>query len=215
VQLDRVQQPGVEVLPAHLGAAAHVHVSVSRGRSRLLERGLDPVGDEREAGSVLEADRLARVVGEHEDRMLERRLVAPPAPPGLVPRAGAAAEHPAAHDRGARVRDRLAQDLVVGVRLAAVPAVHLAEARQADGPLVELLAARAERLVGPGVGSRDIAVEGGRDVEGQLAHRFLSKSSSVPIPLDRRSSFASSMVLAGSTIEGRRAAEATAFATSK
>ena len=42
--------------------------------SRLLERRLDSVGDERERRVALEHERLARMMGKHEHRVVERRI---------------------------------------------------------------------------------------------------------------------------------------------
>ena len=55
---------------------------------------------------------------EHEDRRVIRRVVAPPAFPGLVPRPSAAAEHLAAHD----VRLDIRYDLVDNHRIFVVGA---------------------------------------------------------------------------------------------
>src|SRR6185369_9858678 len=85
-------------LPNVARAAGDRHVRLARRRPGLRQRRVDAVGDERERGPALHGQRLARVGGQHEDRHVVRRVVAPPAGPRLVPRAGAAAEHLAPHD---------------------------------------------------------------------------------------------------------------------
>src|SRR5439155_1744194 len=88
------------------------------------ERGLDPVGDEVEGRAALHRNRVARVVGEHEDRRVVGRVLAPPACPGLVPVATPGTEHVAAHDVGADALEELVGDLGVD----AGPAARLAAA---------------------------------------------------------------------------------------
>src|SRR5205814_1070126 len=98
---------------------------------------------------------------QHNDRVMERRAGAPPPGPRLLPRlprARVAAEHVAAHDRGADVDERLVHHSRALVHLAAREPVRLAPGRQADNPLVELLPADAEgvfqALPGAGDGPR-------------------------------------------------------------
>src|SRR5881398_1208751 len=100
------------------------------------------------------------VVGEDEDRMPEGRLVTPPCVGVWVvlPWARSAAEHSPAHDRGARCLGRFLESLRVRVALAALYAVRLAPARQLHDPLVQLLAALAERLLKRRVWPSDVAV---------------------------------------------------------
>ena len=63
------------------GATAETHVGAAGRGARLLERRLDAVGHEVERRAALHLDRLARVVREHEHRVVVRRLVTPPAVP--------------------------------------------------------------------------------------------------------------------------------------
>jgi hypothetical protein len=94
-----VEQPGREVLLHGAGAAGDRDILVARRRARLLERGLDPVREEVERRAAVHLQRLARIVGQHEDRGVVRRILAPPAAPRLVPLAATGrAEHVAAHD---------------------------------------------------------------------------------------------------------------------
>jgi hypothetical protein len=86
------------------------------------------------------------VVGEHEHRRVEGRVLAPPAPPGgiLGPGAGAAPEHVAAYHDGTDVRLGLLDHGGAGVDLAAflslLPAPHL----EGEEPLVQTYAADAQ-----------------------------------------------------------------------
>jgi len=70
-----------------------------------------------------------------------------------------------------RVVEVLPDDLVVGIPRAAGLAVELAPARESVHPLVEGVAAVAQRLFDGPVRAGDEAVERHRDVERQSCHR--------------------------------------------
>ena len=80
---------------------------------RPLERGLDPVGHEVEGRAALHLDRVVRVMGEHEDGVVVRRIRPPPAAPVAIPLAADRAEHVAAHDGRPGVDDRVDFRLVL------------------------------------------------------------------------------------------------------
>src|SRR5262249_29771114 len=120
VEVGLVEHPGGEVLPHGTRAAGDRYVPVVSRRPGLLQRGLDAVGDEHERRAALHRQRLARVMGEHEDGRVEGRVLTPPARPRLVPHPVAAAEHLAAHDVGADTLDDFVDDLRVNGALASV-----------------------------------------------------------------------------------------------
>src|SRR5918998_316575 len=94
VQLKLVDQARRQVLVDDTGAPADHDVLPGRGPPGLVEGRLDPLGYEGER-RVRERQRLPPVMGEHEHRHVERRLLTPPAGPLLVaPGAGPAAELP-------------------------------------------------------------------------------------------------------------------------
>jgi hypothetical protein len=159
VQGELVEQPGREVLAHGARAAGDRDVQVAGRGLSPLERGLDPVGDELERRAAVHRQRLARMVGQHEDRSVVGRVLAPPAGPRLVPRAVAAAEHPAAHDVGADVLGGVGDDLRVDVVLAAFRSVLSPAAVCLKHPLVQAHAAFADRVVDALVGSGAEAVE--------------------------------------------------------
>jgi hypothetical protein len=76
-----VEQAGPQVLPHGGDAAAEPQVRATGRGPGPLQRRLHPVGDEVERRPPRRRQRLARVVGEHEDVVVERRLLAPPAAP--------------------------------------------------------------------------------------------------------------------------------------
>src|SRR6185295_11323667 len=141
-------------------------VLITGRRPGLLERGLDPVGHERERRAALHRQRLARVVGEHEHRSVVGRVIAPPARPRLVPRPFAAAEHLAPHDVGADTFEDLVDDLGIGAALAAFQSLLLAPAGGLDRPLVQAHPTLSDRVVDALVGPGNEAVERYRDLAG-------------------------------------------------
>ena len=125
-----------------------LHVVAVGGRERLLERGLDAVVDEVERGAALHRDRRARVVREHEHRVVVGRLVTPPTRPRLVaPRPADRAEHVAPHDGRADADVTPLEELVVDALLAAVLTDHPAAVAGGEHPVVEPRSALAERVV--------------------------------------------------------------------
>ena len=138
VQLQLVDESGRQVLVDDVGAAADEDVLVAGGLPRLLQGGLDAIGDEGER-RVREGQRLPLVVGEDEDRLVEGRVVTPPALPRIVaPRAAAGrAELAPTHDLGADVRVLLPHHGAAGVLLAALQAGGLAPRPQPDQPVVK------------------------------------------------------------------------------
>ncbi len=121
-----VDESGAQVLLRRRGAAADRDVLAVRRGDGLLERALDAVGDEVEGRPALHLERRALVVGEDEHRCVERRVLAPPAPPLLVlPRAADRPEHVAPHDRRADVLARPRGMPVVEGRLSALQVVLL------------------------------------------------------------------------------------------
>ena len=161
-----VYETGLEILPADLGAASERDVLVPRGAARLLERRLDPVRHEVEGRAAFHRERRALVVREHENRVMEGRVLPPPAPPRLlgVPSAGMTPEHVAPHDRRADVRGlgldhpRTLVVLAAGLAMCGPP-----DAKGHD-PLMEPLATDAERLLQALAGSGSIAVERHREI---------------------------------------------------
>jgi hypothetical protein len=75
--LQLVQQPGSEVLLEDVGAAPNPDVLLAGGGPGLLKGRLDSVAGEDVGGTALFGWRLGRFVGDHEDRLAERRRVYP------------------------------------------------------------------------------------------------------------------------------------------
>src|SRR6185295_3175369 len=83
-----VNQTGAEILPDRGDPTANADVAISGRLFRLLQSGVDAVGDEVKRGASGHLERCPRVMGEDEGGHVVRRLVAPPAFPAFVgPRA--------------------------------------------------------------------------------------------------------------------------------
>src|SRR6266508_376739 len=176
VELELVQQPRRQVLLNDVAAAQEQDVFAAGGLLCLVERGLDSVGDEVERGPALHLHGIARVMGDDEHGVVEGRLVAPPARPLLVAPGATTdrAEHVSAHHRGHDVLARLLEYPCALVHLAALLVVRLAPSRQRNDPIVEPLAALAERVLLALVRAGDETVHRDRDMTPELAHRTSS-----------------------------------------
>jgi hypothetical protein len=166
VQPQLVDGPRREILVDRRAAAGDGDVGVAGGRAGPGQGRLDPIGDEGERRPALHRQRLARMVGEDEDRRVVGRVVAPPALPVEIPVAAAGTEHVAAH----HVRPGRGDGLDgggVGLRLLEHPAVQAAVDALAEG--------RVRALVRPG---RE-AVDRHRHVTRDLRHAFASSGSDV------------------------------------
>src|SRR5918992_975544 len=176
VELEYVQQSRCQVLLSDLGAAPEHHVLAAGGLPCLFERGLDSVGDEVVRGPFLHLHGSTRVMGDDEHGVVVGRVVAPPARPLLVAPGTTAdrAEHVPAHHPGADVLDRFLEYPCALVHLAALLAVGLAPGGQRNHPVVEPLAALAERVLLALVPAGDETVQRDRDMTPKLAHRASS-----------------------------------------
>src|SRR5207302_9945111 len=99
------------------------------------------------------------MVGQYEDRVMERRIVAPPAfPVSVRPLATDRPEHVAAHDRGADASVTARDELIVEAFLAgAIRTVGLTESAGGKRPFVQSDPAHTQRVVQALVRSRAIA----------------------------------------------------------
>src|SRR5262245_25536395 len=172
VDFHLVHEARDQVLLRRAGAAGHQHVFRARGLLRLLERRTRPLGHEVKRGSALHDERLAHVMGEDEYGMMVGRIASPPALPGVgsFPGTGMAAEHVAAHDGRSQAGHGFLDYAVAVVVLASGEAVHRLPRRERKHPLVQPLAAHAERFLHALIGPGDVAVERHRDLKAQLAH---------------------------------------------
>src|SRR5436309_13688827 len=96
-----VDEPGSKEVADHGGTSADADVLAARSLAGRFERLGRRSVDEVERGAALHLDRRARVMGEDEDRRVERRVGAPPALPLRVLVPSRETELSGTHDLGA------------------------------------------------------------------------------------------------------------------
>src|SRR6266852_4636304 len=90
------------------------------GGPGLLERRMNSSGNEAKLGPARHAQWTPGVMGEHEDRCVIRRLLAPPTSPAFVgPWAANGPEHVAAEDPGTEAGHSLRGSMVIDASLTA------------------------------------------------------------------------------------------------
>src|SRR6202049_1222241 len=123
--MELVNQAGTQILPNGRYPATDADVAVARCSGGLLQRGGNAFGDEAKLRAARHPERRPRVMRQHEDGRVIRRLVAPPALPAVVrPRASDRTEHVAPKNPGANSGKALLRDPVIHSRFAVVMAVH-------------------------------------------------------------------------------------------
>src|SRR5438874_4511765 len=131
-----VDQTGTQILPNGGNPAAEAHVAPARRSARLLQGDVNAFGDKMKLRTSRHPERRARVMRQHEDGRVIRRLVAPPALPAVVrPRASDRTEHVAPKNPGADSGKTLLRDPVIDSRFAVVMAVHRPPYAQGEEPL--------------------------------------------------------------------------------
>src|SRR5688572_2725714 len=140
-----VDQPGCHEVADHGGAAADAYVLAVRSLAGLLERPGRRGIDEVERRASLHFDGRACVMGEDEDRRMERRVGAPPAFPLWVLVPPRVAELSRAHDLGANSSVVLPHECVVDAAGSARTAAHLVPPPGDKHPFVQPFAGVSHR----------------------------------------------------------------------
>src|SRR2546430_15581070 len=120
-----VDQTGTQILPNGGNPAAEAHVAPACRSARLLQRDVNAFGDKMKLRTSRHPERRARVMRQHEDGRVIRRLVAPPALPAVVrPRASDGTEHVAPKNPGADFGQALPGHSAIDSRLPLLLALH-------------------------------------------------------------------------------------------
>src|SRR5262249_26786965 len=113
-EMQFIDQGRTQILPDREYAAAETDVTSVRRCERLRQGRMNAFGDEAELGSSGHLERWTRMVGQHENGSVVRRLVAPPALPAFIrPATTDRAEHVASQNPGADPREAALGDAVV------------------------------------------------------------------------------------------------------
>src|SRR5437667_6843528 len=120
-----VNQGGAQILPHGGYAATEADVAAVCCSGRLLQSGVNALGHKAKLRTSRHPKRRPRVMRQHEDGRVIRRLVAPPALPAVVrPRASNRTEHVAPKNPSTDSGKTLLRDPVIDSRFAVVMAVH-------------------------------------------------------------------------------------------
>src|SRR5580658_10115193 len=132
-----VDLAGGEALPKDGHSTANANV-LSFGRLfRFLESRLQPIGHEVKRVAAFHLERSPRVMREHKNRSVKRRIIAPPPLPRIVfPRASNWPKHIPAHNPGANIFETFRGHIVVNSRAPAALTVHLPEYLGGEKPCV-------------------------------------------------------------------------------
>src|SRR6202051_5100201 len=155
-----VEQTCLQILPDDRNAAADANVLAAGDLCRPRQRGLDAIGHEVKDGAALHLDRRARMMGQDEHRHVVRRIVSPPALPGMVgPLAADRAEHVSSHDPCAHIFHRLSGEVIVGVGRSPLLADHFVKHPRLEQPVWQLHAANTKLMLQVLIWTRPESVE--------------------------------------------------------
>src|SRR6266849_7522291 len=108
-----VNQSGTQILPNSGCAATEADVAAAGCSGRLLQSGVNAFGDKAKLRASRHPERRPRVMRQHEDGRVIRRLVAPPALPAVIrPRTSDGTEQVAPENPGADSGKALLRDSV-------------------------------------------------------------------------------------------------------
>ena len=171
-QMHLVYESCTKILPNSGNPAAEPDVLAVGSVNSSFKCGVNAVGDKVEGSASAHNDRCAWVVGEDEDGSVVRRVVAPPALPGVVgPRPAHRSKHVAADDPRADVLEAARREIIVNPRRAAIIANHLLKGTCGKCPFVQRDPADAQWIVEILVGAGTVAIEGHCEaVDAKLGH---------------------------------------------
>src|SRR4030081_1014392 len=167
-----VDQGGAQILPNSGYAATEADVAAARCSARLLKSGVNAFGHKAKLRTSRHPERRPRVMRQHEDGRVIRRLVAPPALPAVVrPWASDRTKHVAPKNPGTDSGKALLRNSVIDPRLSIVIAVHPPPYACVEEPLHQLRAPDAERILEILVRPGTVAVDGNREaLEAESRH---------------------------------------------
>src|SRR5436189_2123405 len=169
-----VDEPRFEVLADRRHAAADLHIISLRCLRRSSERLAGTTRDEVEHRAAFHLDRRAGVMGRHERRAVVRRVLPPPAPPGVIgPRTTNRAEHVASHDPRADALSKTRRDVVIDAAGAAGFAIDALERAGRDEPVVQRFTTNAEGILASLERAGAVPVERDREVVHAYTSHFL------------------------------------------
>src|SRR5437867_3978837 len=160
-----VDEPRFEVLADRRHAAADLHILSLSSRRRSFQRLADTARDKVEDRAAFHLNRRAAVMRQHKYGAVVRRVLSPPAAPGVIgPGATNRAEHVASHDPGADALPKTRCDIVIDAGGAAGLTIDALERAGRDKPFVQSLTTDAEGILASLVRASAVTVERNRKV---------------------------------------------------
>src|SRR5688572_7243892 len=136
----------LQILTNGGGTAKKANVQATCCLTRALQRHEDPLRDEVKDGVPFHFQRRPRVMREYENGRVIGWILAPPAAPGLVrPGASDRAEHVATHYPCPDIFEAASREVLVDAGVPTLGALHPFEGAGAYQPVMQFLAANAER----------------------------------------------------------------------
>jgi hypothetical protein len=171
-EVDLVHEPRLQVLPDGCDTTAEPHIVILGRFAGACERFADAPSDEMKRRAAVHRERGSRMMREHEDGLVVRRVVSPPPlPPFIRPRATNRPEHVPSEYPGADARKSACGEVVVDPRAPPSSAVDLLKRARGEEPVVERHAADAKRVLEILVRSRAEAVERNTETaDAELSH---------------------------------------------
>src|SRR6266404_4108442 len=123
-------------------------------------------------GAAFHLERRPRVMGEHKDRRVIRRLISPPAFPTFVrPRAAHRPEHIPPENIRADTSEALRRDIIVDAGLAAFIAVHPLPGARGKKPVKYSEPANPERILQILIWPRAVTIDRDREMDAKFGHK--------------------------------------------
>src|SRR5437867_4459628 len=177
-----VNEPRFEVLADRRHAAADLHILSLSTRRRSLQRLADTARDKVENRAAFHLNRRAAVMRQHKYGAVVRRVLSPPAAPGVIgPGATNRAEHVASHDPGSDALPKTRRDIVIDAGGAAGLTIDTLERAGRDKPFVQSFTTDAEGILASLVRASAVAIERNRKVmHAHTSHCLLPRQGRRP-----------------------------------
>src|SRR5208337_1916062 len=134
--MEVVNQSSAQKLLDRRNASTDPNVFPICGRGSALQGGLNAFGDEMERSLPSHRDRGPCVMGQHEHRSMEWRIIAPPTLPGFVrPGPSHRPKHVATHDPCSSIGETPGNKVIVNARCPVLVPMHALEGASSEHPI--------------------------------------------------------------------------------